>query len=198
MRQTLPEPPAYGTFECTGAGVFPFGISGTLFRVFRKRIADVGFCCPWQAAARPPAAAFLPVCWVAREAPGQAQQTPPATPPPALSQSAVSCPQPPPHGTKKPARDPTYLINGTMPSRGRESIQTTHGLIIRSSDIHAAGCYTTTRIAKRQARRRIHRSSLDQGRGGSALRIKSDHLPVWTRQRVNVIDGHCMAMVHQP
>src|ERR1700756_2225149 len=39
-------------------------------------------------------------------------------------------------------------FNGTMRSRGRKAPQSGMALIIRSSDIHAAGCYTTTRIPK--------------------------------------------------
>lgn len=68
------------------------------------------------------------------------------------------------------------------------------GLIIRSSAIHAAGCYTTTRIAKG---RRVA-----EYRGPRLTKDEADELYVHSPVTYlfglgngsTVIDGHCMAM----
>jgi uncharacterized protein len=68
------------------------------------------------------------------------------------------------------------------------------GLIIRSSDIHAAGCYTTTAIAKdalvvEYSGPRMHKDIADEKYENSKLTYLFG-----VGDGTTVIDGHCMAM----
>ncbi len=58
------------------------------------------------------------------------------------------------------------------------------GLIIRSSAIHAAGCYTTTAIRKGERVGRIHRPAHEQDQSRRAIRESPHHVSLWTRRRL--------------
>src|SRR3954469_13325928 len=81
-----------------------------------------------------------------------------------------------------------------MRSRGRESIEHSMGLIIRSSTIHAAGCYTTARIPKGRRVAEYTGPRLTKDEADELY----EHSPVTylfgLGDGSSVIDGHCMAM----
>ena len=68
------------------------------------------------------------------------------------------------------------------------------GLIIRSSDIHAAGCYTTTRIPKGKRVAEYTGPRLSKDEADILYEASSITYLFGLGDGSTVIDGHCMAM----
>ncbi len=68
------------------------------------------------------------------------------------------------------------------------------GLIIRSSDIHAAGCYTTTRIPKGRRVAEYTGPRLTKDEADQLYESKPITYLFGLGDGSTVIDGHCMAM----
>jgi len=68
------------------------------------------------------------------------------------------------------------------------------GLIIRSSDIHAAGCYTTTRIPKGRRVAEYTGPRLTKEEADALYESKPITYLFGLGNGSTVIDGHCMAM----
>jgi len=68
------------------------------------------------------------------------------------------------------------------------------GLIIRSSDIHAAGCYTTTRIPKGRRVAEYTGPRLTKDEADALYESKPITYLFGLGDGSTVIDGHCMAM----
>lgn len=68
------------------------------------------------------------------------------------------------------------------------------GLIIRSSDIHAAGCYTTTRIPKGKRVAEYTGPRLSKSEADALYEESPITYLFGLGRGATVIDGHCMAM----
>jgi hypothetical protein len=85
-------------------------------------------------------------------------------------------------------------VHIALPTPRKASNNSNMGLIIRSSAIHAAGCYTTTRIAKG---RRVAEYTGPRITKDEADSLYEDSLVTYLFGLGDgsvVIDGHCMAM----
>jgi len=143
------------------------------------------FAAPWQAAARPPAAAFLPVCWVAREAPGKRNKPRRQPRHQHYRNPQFHVHKPPPHAQKSLARGPHLPDQWYDAFQRKGKHPTTHGTY------HPLVRYSRRRLLHHhadrqgQARREYTGPRLTKDEADLLYESKADHLPVWTRQRVN-------------
>src|ERR1700692_3019093 len=94
---------------------------------------------------------------------------------------------------------PSCTVNGARRETEKESIAQTHGqnrmgLIIRSSAIHAAGCYTTTRIPKGKRVAEYTGPRLSKDEADVLYEASPITYLFGLGDGSTVIDGHCMAM----